>query len=103
MPAIRYRVARVFACELARFDFSVFASMACDSFLDVFQVESEAEDSTSRLSHSSLSIAASLRPKAVAPYWHLAAPMRWNFGLPIDFVIDLPKWKLAAVIFCQFP
>jgi hypothetical protein len=29
-------VARVFACELPRFDLSVFASMACDSFLDVF-------------------------------------------------------------------
>ena len=29
--------------------------------------------------------------------------MGWDFGLPINFVIYLPKRKLAAVASCQYP
>jgi hypothetical protein len=94
---------RNFACELAGFDLSLVEIDPSVSFLDMFQVESKAQNPPGRLSYRGLAIGRGLRSKAVAPYWHVARSVGSHFGLPINFMVYLPKGKLAAVASCQYP
>jgi hypothetical protein len=64
--------------------------------LNMLEIEDQADDSPGGLSLRCLAIAAGLSAEAVAPNRHVARAMAADFGLPVDFPVDLPKRKFAG-------
>jgi hypothetical protein len=62
----------------------------------MLEIEDQAENSPGGLSLRGLAITAGLSAEAVAPNRHVARAMAPDFGLPVDFPVDLPKGKFAA-------